>query len=186
MIVNVADLMPASSPSWILVDLGLEALPLRPAQIHAHQHLGPVLALRAARAGMHGHDRVQRGRSRRRASSASPALPRYLPSDGDLALQLRLDRLAFARQLEVRLDVARAARQLRIVGKLLLQPLALAHQHLRLRRLPPHRRIGQLLFYCFQVRAAAVRASKILPQVAHAIAHGSVGKFQIVQHKIWA
>ena len=37
-----------------LVDhVDLEAVPLRPAQIHAHEHARPVLALRAARARMH-------------------------------------------------------------------------------------------------------------------------------------
>ncbi len=84
-----------------------------------------------------------------RVSSSSA----YLPSDGDLALQLRLHRLALARQLEVRLHVAGPPLQLDIEGKLLLQPLALAHQHLRLRRLSPHRGIAQLLFYCFELRA---------------------------------
>ena len=43
-----------------LVDLGLEALALGPAQVHAHQHLGPVLRLRAASARVHGHNGVQR------------------------------------------------------------------------------------------------------------------------------
>ena len=75
-------------------------------------------------------------------------LLRILAQRRDLALQLRLYRLAFACQLEVRLDIARAAFQLHIEGKLLLQPLALAHQHLRLRRLAPHRGVRQLLFNC--------------------------------------
>ena len=44
----------------VVVHLRLEALLLGPAQIHAHQHLGPVLALRAARAGMHGDNGIQR------------------------------------------------------------------------------------------------------------------------------
>ena len=39
-------------------DLGLEARPLRPAQVHAHEHLGPVLRLGAARARVDGEDRV--------------------------------------------------------------------------------------------------------------------------------
>src|SRR5437868_15504584 len=30
-------------------DLDLEALPLRPARVHAHEHLGPVLSFGAAR-----------------------------------------------------------------------------------------------------------------------------------------
>ena len=39
-------------------DLGLEAGALRPAQVHAHEHLRPVLGLRASRARMNGQDRV--------------------------------------------------------------------------------------------------------------------------------
>ena len=37
---------------------GLEAPALRPAQVHAQQHLGPVLGLGAAGAGMDGDDGV--------------------------------------------------------------------------------------------------------------------------------
>ena len=39
-----------------VVDLDLEAAALEPAQVHAQQHLGPVLRLGAAGAGMDGHD----------------------------------------------------------------------------------------------------------------------------------
>src|SRR6266542_1006975 len=38
--------------------LRLEAGPLGPSQVHAQQHLRPVLGLRAARARMDGHDRI--------------------------------------------------------------------------------------------------------------------------------
>ena len=37
--------------------LGLEARPLAPAQVHAHEHLRPVLRFGAAGAGMNGQDR---------------------------------------------------------------------------------------------------------------------------------
>ena len=47
---------PASSPSCGLVDLDLEAAALEPAQVHAQQHLGPVLRLGAAGAGVDGED----------------------------------------------------------------------------------------------------------------------------------
>ena len=40
----------------LVVDLHLEAAALEPAQVHAQQHLGPVLAFRAAGAGMDGED----------------------------------------------------------------------------------------------------------------------------------
>ena len=41
-------------------DHGLEAVALRPAQVHAQQHFGPVLAFGAAGAGMDGHDGAAR------------------------------------------------------------------------------------------------------------------------------
>jgi hypothetical protein len=41
-----------------LVDLGVEPLSLGPAGVHAQQHLGPVLALGAARPGVDRGDRV--------------------------------------------------------------------------------------------------------------------------------
>ena len=49
----VADLMPASSPSVSSMILDLVAVLLGPARVHAQQHVGPVLALGAAGAGMH-------------------------------------------------------------------------------------------------------------------------------------
>ena len=51
----------------------LEAVPLRPADVHAHQHLGPVLRLGAAGAGMDGQERVA---ARRRGPAASPGARR--------------------------------------------------------------------------------------------------------------
>ena len=41
-----------------VVDLDLEAAALEPAQVHAQQHLGPVLGLGAAGAGVDGEDRA--------------------------------------------------------------------------------------------------------------------------------
>jgi hypothetical protein len=42
----------------VLDDLGLEAAPLGPLQVHLEQHLGPVLRLRSARAGVDGADGI--------------------------------------------------------------------------------------------------------------------------------
>ena len=70
LISTVADLMPAPSPSSRSVIDRLIAVPLGPAQIHAQQHLGPVLALGAARARMDGHDGALR--IVRAARAASP------------------------------------------------------------------------------------------------------------------
>ena len=52
--------MPASSPGEQVDHLGLEAGALRPAQVHAHEHLRPVLRLGAARSRVDGDDRVLR------------------------------------------------------------------------------------------------------------------------------
>ena len=48
----VADLMPASSARLLIDNFGFETAPLAPAQVHAVEHEGPVLAFGAARAGM--------------------------------------------------------------------------------------------------------------------------------------
>ncbi len=132
-------------PILNFVDLRFESLPLRPAQVHAHQHLCPVLALGAAGPRMHRDDRVQRvglaGEHGLRFQLLGERFERR-----NLALQIRLGRLAFLRQFEVSLDVVGPARQLRIVGQQRLQPLALAHQRLRLRSIRPHAGVGNLLF----------------------------------------
>ena len=51
-------LMPGFFAGLVVVEHGLEALPLGPAQVHAQQHLGPVLRLGAAGAGMDRDDGV--------------------------------------------------------------------------------------------------------------------------------
>ncbi len=53
----------------------LHIVTLRPAQVHAQQHLRPVLALRAARARMDGHDGALRVVRARRAAFRFRALP---------------------------------------------------------------------------------------------------------------
>ena len=50
--------MPAPSPGLLLEDLDLVAAALAPAEVHAKQHLGPVLRLESARAGVNAHDGV--------------------------------------------------------------------------------------------------------------------------------
>ncbi len=49
---------PRLLPRRRLGHLDVEAAALGPAQVHAEQHLGPVLRIRAAGAGAHGDDRV--------------------------------------------------------------------------------------------------------------------------------
>ena len=52
-------------PLGRLLHLGREAARLGPAQVHAQQHLGPVLRVGAAGAGAHGDDGVAARRARR-------------------------------------------------------------------------------------------------------------------------
>ena len=56
--VNVADLMPYSSPGLVSSTSVLKPRFGGPAQVHAQQHLGPVLRVGAARVGLDRHDRV--------------------------------------------------------------------------------------------------------------------------------
>ncbi len=65
--------MPASSPGCRSMTSRPEAAPLGPAQVHPHQHLGPVLRLGAAGARMDGDDRVLADRARPTASCESRA-----------------------------------------------------------------------------------------------------------------
>src|SRR3954469_15834018 len=56
--VNVADLIPASSPAWLSFQDDLKAFTLRPSKIHSHEHFSPILRLGAAGSWMDGYDRV--------------------------------------------------------------------------------------------------------------------------------
>ena len=126
----------------IVVHLGLKALLFGPAQIHAQQHLGPVLRFRPASARMNRHDSVQRiGFARQHGPEFK--LVDVVAQARDLVLEIGLDRFALTGQLEVGFDVARAPLQIGIVGELAFDPLPVAHDRLRQRRVRPQRRIGQ-------------------------------------------
>ena len=56
--VKVALLMPGLFAGLVVEHLALEAAALRPLEVHAQQHLGPVLRLGAAGARVDGHDGV--------------------------------------------------------------------------------------------------------------------------------
>ncbi len=125
----------------VVVHLGFEALLLGPAQIHAHQHLGPVLALGAARAGMHGDDGVERVGF---AGKHGAGFELFIKCGQrlDVALEIGEHIFALARQLEVGVDVARAAHQLLVVGHKILKALAVAHDGLAGGGVVPEGRIG--------------------------------------------
>ena len=118
--------MPASSPSCDVVDLDLEAAALGPAQVHAQEHLGPVLGLGAAGAGVDGDDGP--------ALVVGAAEEALLLAALELALQIAQPRLELGEELAVdgvagellahqllrRLEVAELAFEL---GELLETPL---------------------------------------------------------------
>src|SRR6185312_4717615 len=92
----------------IIVEYGFEALALRPTQIHAHEHLRPILRLGPTRARMNGDNRIATV-----ILSAQQRL-RFQLFDNraevvDLALQFLIDAFAFTRQLEVSFDVLSTA-----------------------------------------------------------------------------
>ncbi len=143
--VKVADLMPASSPSCRSLISVLKSLLLGPAQVHAHQHLRPVLAFRAAGAGVDGDNGVQRiGLAVEHGAGFQLFVERG--QSLDIALQIGEHVFALARQLEISFDVAGAADERLIVGDKVLQALALAHQRLRRGRVVPQCRIGKFGF----------------------------------------
>ena len=58
-----------------LLEVGLQAAPLGPAQVHAQQHLGPVLGVGAALARVDRHDARRRRRARPRTGAPPPGRP---------------------------------------------------------------------------------------------------------------
>ena len=137
--------MPASSPFEPVGDFGLEAVALGPAQVHAQQHLRPVLALGAAGAGVDGDDgaavivlaREQHGGFEMIHQAAQLF---------DFAGQLGGDVLAFMAELEQRVDVAEMRRHLLFVRDDGLQALAFLHHLLGRLGVVPEIRRRDLLF----------------------------------------
>ncbi len=142
----------------IVVDLGFEALLLGPAQVHAHEHLGPVLALGAARAGMHGDDGVERiGLAGEHGAGFEFLVECGQGFDvaGKIVKQIGGHDFAFAGQLEVGFNVAGAADQLFVVGDKIFEALAVAHEWLAGCRIVPEGGIGQFFFYVGEFPADA-------------------------------
>ena len=102
-------------------DGGAKPFALRPAQIHAQQHLGPILRFHAAGAGLDRHDGVQAvvfaGKQRERLEFGDICV-----GGGDFALDIAEQRVALGRvgfffgEMKIRLDIAQRAREL-LVGR---------------------------------------------------------------------
>src|SRR5580698_7198008 len=129
----------------VVVHLRFEALLLSPAQIHAHKHLGPVLAFGAARARMHGDDGIQpvcfTGEKRARLHGFSELIESL-----HLTLEVRLYWFSFTRKIEIGFDVAGATREFFVISKKSLDAFAIAHKRLRERSVRPQIRVGEFGF----------------------------------------
>lgn len=114
-----------------------ESLALRPAEIHAQQHFGPVLRLRAAGSGLDGHDGVQAvvlpGEQSERLQFRDKGVGR-----GDFALDFVEQGFAlghvglFFGKTKIRFDVAQRAFELFVRSDNLFRGFALLQDSLRL------------------------------------------------------
>src|ERR1700734_2001805 len=76
------------------VDLYFEVLTLTPSDVHAHEHLGPILRLGSTRARMDGDDRVERGGFAGEHGFGFELL-REFDEGGDLSDEIRFGAFAF-------------------------------------------------------------------------------------------
>jgi len=95
---------PGLLPLRGLLDLDLHPAPLGPAHLHPQEHLGPVLRVGPARAGVHGHERVARVVLAREEPRLLELRQSRLDR-GALALELGGDRVVLLGELLERLEV---------------------------------------------------------------------------------
>jgi hypothetical protein len=137
---------------------GVDALALRPTQIHAQQNRSPVLGFGAARAGLDGHDGVEV------IGLAGEQRARFLFGDvgfsgGEFAVQIFQEILAlvgvglFPGQADVGFDVARQRGEFVVRGDLVFGALAVAQDGLSGFWIAPEIRIGSTGFESFQALA---------------------------------
>src|ERR1039457_617241 len=124
---------------------GGEALALGPPQVHAEQHLGPILALRAAGAGVYGDDGGTRVVFAGQEHGRFQAL-QVLGVGLEIALDIADDGFAFAGEFEQGVEIVRHAVDAAIVGDSLFQAFAGLHHLLALVGLIPEVGRGNLLF----------------------------------------
>src|SRR5262249_13869191 len=111
-------------------DVHRKALALRPARVHAQQHLRPILLFRSAAPWVNGYDGVARvvfaGEQ-----GLGFQLFRQFAQPVDFPLQVVDDGLALASQIEVGGDIIATAAQFGVHGQRSFQAFALAHELLR-------------------------------------------------------
>ncbi len=118
---------------------------LAPADVHAHEHLGPVLRFGATRAGVNDDDGVERvgllGEHGLRFE-----LFGEVEQSRNLASEVGLGVFAFASQFEVGFDVVGAASEVGVVGEQGFEAFALTHQRLGARGISPYGGVGYFFF----------------------------------------
>ena len=147
-------LQPGFLARLIFVHGGLAAVRLSPAQVHAQQHLGPVLRFRAACAGVNGDNGVQAVVLSAQQDAGFDLLDLGL-GRGELPTQLRGDILAFPSQVEVGFEVSHPGLQPRLGLNILLQSVSLLGEFLRPLPIFPDFRLRQLIFYLFEFQPLA-------------------------------
>ena len=139
-------MIPASSAGWSSTISDLVPVALRPAHVHAHQHLGPVRRVRSALARVDLEDRVvlvgflgEHALDLDLAHAVLEALERLagFEDDGGVA--------RFVAELEERLRVLDIADELLEALHLPLEPRPLARGRLRALRVVPELGVGCLL-----------------------------------------
>src|SRR5262249_42764330 len=127
----------------VLEDLRGETLTLGPPQVHAQEHLRPVLRLRSTGAGMDSHDGVT-GIVLAGEESLGFQFLGELAQPIDLFFKIVDHSFTFACQVKVGGDVTCAPDQVLVLGKLAFQAAPLAVELLRARLVRPHAGIGKL------------------------------------------
>jgi hypothetical protein len=121
-----------------LVDLDFEVLALAPADVHAHEHLGPVLDSVPPAPGWTVTMALS-GSVSPESMVLDSSFSAKSTEGGDLALEVGLGVFAFAGEFEVGFDVVGAAGEFGVVGEQSFEALALAHEGLRRARRRPRR-----------------------------------------------
>ena len=123
-------------PFQAIRHIHLHAISFSPAQVHAEQHLRPILAFRAARTGVHGNYGIARIVLTRKQHGVFQLAQRRLKRL-HIAHNVSLYTLAFTSELKERIQIVRQRPDLDIVVDPFFQALAILHHLLAALRLVP-------------------------------------------------